>query len=134
MRAPPTPDAAVLDRLDRERVVWCCTLRPDGSPHLTPVWYRYRDDEWWIATAARSVKARNVARDPRVSLALPDGLAPVVAEGAAEVVHPPFPPEVVAALAERYDGWDVTVPDGPDGPYVLLRVVVTRWLMAGSAQ
>ncbi|RIV32655.1 pyridoxamine 5'-phosphate oxidase [Micromonospora radicis] len=122
----------MIDRLARERLVWLCTLRPDGSPHLTPVWYLYLDGEWWIGTGERNRKVRNVAADPRVSLALPDGDAPVVAEGAARIVRQPFPPQVVAGLRNRYDGWDVTM-DGPDGPYVLLRIAVSRWLMVGRA-
>ncbi|GIJ28160.1 hypothetical protein Vqi01_33220 [Micromonospora qiuiae] len=127
------PGAEVLARLERERLVWLCTLRPDGSPHLTPVWFLYLDHEWWIGTGERNRKVRNIATDPRVSLALPDGDAPVVAEGAASIVRQPFPPDVVAALRRRYDGWDVTV-NGPDGPYVLLRITVTRWLMTGRAR
>ncbi|AEB47582.1 pyridoxamine 5'-phosphate oxidase-related FMN- binding protein [Micromonospora maris AB-18-032] len=126
------PGAEAVERLDRERVVWLCTLRPDGSPHLTPVWFLYLDGEWWIGTAERNRKVRNIAADPRVSLALPDGDAPVVAEGVASIVRQPFPAAVVDGLRHRYDGWDVTV-DGPDGRYVLLRVAVTRWLMAGRA-
>ncbi|WP_243420567.1 TIGR03618 family F420-dependent PPOX class oxidoreductase [Micromonospora globispora] len=129
MRTAPGPE--LLDRLDRERIVWLCTLRRDGSPHLTPVWYLFRDDGWWIATTERTVKARNVAADPRVSLALPDGMAPVVAEGTAVIRYAPFPPEVVEGLRRRYDGWDITDSAGPDGDYVLLRVTVTRWLLTG---
>ncbi|MEV4710526.1 pyridoxamine 5'-phosphate oxidase family protein [Micromonospora sp. NPDC049374] len=128
-----SPGAEVLERLARERVVWICTLRPDGSPHLTPVWFHYVEGEWWIGSGERNRKVHNIAADPRVSLALPDGDAPVVAEGEASIVRQPFPPDVVEALRRRYDGWDVTV-DGPDGRYVLLRVVVTRWLMAGRAR
>ncbi|MEU5789271.1 TIGR03618 family F420-dependent PPOX class oxidoreductase [Micromonospora purpureochromogenes] len=124
------PGADLLDRLDRERTVWLCTLRPDGSPHLTPVWFRYAEGRFWIGSADWTVKTRNVQADPRVSLALPDTDAPVVAEGVVTVVRPPFPPDVVAALAERYDGWDIATA-GPDGQYVLFRVDVTRWLMAG---
>lgn len=129
MRTGPGPE--LLDRLDRERIVWLCTLRRDGSPHLTPVWYLFLDDGWWIATTERTVKARNVAADPRVSLALPDGMAPVVAEGTAVIRHAPFPPEVVEGLRQRYDGWDTTDSAGPDGSYILLCVTVTRWLLTG---
>ncbi|MEH1055763.1 TIGR03618 family F420-dependent PPOX class oxidoreductase [Micromonospora sp. CPCC 206171] len=124
------PGADLLDRLDRERTVWLCTLRPDGSPHLTPVWFHYAEGRFWIGTAEWTVKARNVRADPRVTLALPDTDAPVVAEGVVTVVRPPFAPEVVAGLAERYHGWDIATA-GPDGQYLLFRIDVTRWLMAG---
>ncbi|MFE0592686.1 pyridoxamine 5'-phosphate oxidase family protein [Micromonospora echinospora] len=127
---PVVPDGEVLARLGRERNVWFCTLRPDGSPHLTPVWFVHLDDQWWICTAARNRKVRNVAADPRVSLALEDGRAPVVAEGTVTVHRESFPSDVVAAFRAKY-GWDVTGSDGPEGGNVLLEVTVSRWLLAG---
>jgi PPOX class probable F420-dependent enzyme len=125
------PDGEVLTRLDRERNVWFCTIRPDGSPHVTPVWFVYLDSRWWICTAARNRKVHNVAADPRVSLALEDGRAPVVAEGTVLIHRESFPLEVVAAFRMKY-GWDVTGSDGPEGGNVLLQVAVTRWLLAGA--
>jgi hypothetical protein len=41
-----------------------CTLRPDGSPHVTPVWFNYQQEAWWIGSDKRTVKVRNVKRDP----------------------------------------------------------------------
>ncbi|WBB78914.1 pyridoxamine 5'-phosphate oxidase family protein [Micromonospora sp. WMMD882] len=126
-------DEAVLARLDRDRNVWLCTLRSDGSPHVTPVWFVHRQDRWWICTGAGNRKLRNVGTDPRVSLALEDGDAPVVAEGAVTVLRDSFPAEVVTAFRDKY-GWDVTGPDQPPGGNVLLQVTVTRWLLAGVAR
>jgi F420H(2)-dependent biliverdin reductase len=123
----------VAERLAHERTVWMCTLRPDGSPHVTPVWFVYRDETWWIGSDERSVKVRNVKADPRVSLALDGGEAPVVAEGRAQL-HREFPDHVVAAFAAKYNDWDVTLTYGPSGGRVLFEVPVGRWLLAGSAQ
>ncbi|MEU4439627.1 TIGR03618 family F420-dependent PPOX class oxidoreductase [Micromonospora chalcea] len=134
----PSPTApvppAVEDRLARERNVWLCTLRRDGSPHVTPVWFVYADGVWWIGCEGRSVKARNVAADPRVSLALEDGVHPVVAEGVARLHRADFPPAIVAAFAEKYGGWDIRQPVTPDSERVLLEVPVRRWLLAGRAR
>lgn len=118
--------------LARARTVWMCTLRPDGSPHVTPVWFVYHGGSWWVGTDERSVKVRNVKADPRVSLALEDGAQPVVAEGHARIHHD-FPAEVVAAFAAKFSGWDVTAPYRPGGR-VLFEVPVDRWLLAGAAQ
>lgn len=132
-------DDAVAKRLARERNVWLGTVRPDGSPHLTPVWFVYQDGAgrqdgtWWIGSDARSVKVRNVRADPRVSLALEDGDAPVVAQGRARLHERNFPAAVVAAFAAKYGGWDVTVPYRGGGR-VLFEVPVDRWLLAGTAQ
>ncbi|WP_017544892.1 pyridoxamine 5'-phosphate oxidase family protein [Nocardiopsis prasina] len=118
-------------RLADDRSVWLCTLRSDGSPHVVPVWFVHLRERWWIGVSTTSVKARNASRDPRVSLALEDGDAPVVAQGTA-TVHDRFPDDVLAAFRDRY-GWDPRTPYGRDPRRSLLEVGVTRWLMSGAA-
>ncbi|MFD8499617.1 TIGR03618 family F420-dependent PPOX class oxidoreductase [Amycolatopsis sp. NPDC059657] len=125
-------DEAVLKRLDREDNAWLSTSRPDGSPHLTPVWFVY-EAAWWVCVLENSVKYRNMRRDPRVSLALEDGLAPVVAEGVATIHTTGFPQRIVDAFAAKYDGWDIGKPYQGIGR-VLFEIPVTRWLLAGVAQ
>ena len=125
----PAPSAAALRQLEEERTAWLCTLRPDGSPHLTPVWFCFVRGSWWICSAARNRKVAHLTGDPRVSIALPDGDHPLVAEGSARLMTSGFPPDVVAAFAERH-GWDVTDP-GPEGPLALVEVPVSRWLVGG---
>ncbi|MFI6638869.1 pyridoxamine 5'-phosphate oxidase family protein [Streptomyces sp. NPDC050504] len=129
------PSDAVRERLAEEPNVWLCTVRPNGSPHVTPVWFVYghESSRWWIGSDLGAVKVRNVLADPRVSLALEDGRHPVVAEGDATVLRGGFPPDVVDAFRRKY-GWDVTVPERPGGSRVLLEVRVRRWLLAGTAQ
>ncbi|MDG4809800.1 TIGR03618 family F420-dependent PPOX class oxidoreductase [Micromonospora sp. WMMD1120] len=130
----PTLPPDVAARLATERNVWLCTLRRDGSPHLTPVWFVYADATFWISCGNRSVKARNVTADPRVSVALEGGDAPVVAEGAARVHRDGFPPPVVTAFAGKYDSWDIRRQVTPVSEQVLLEIPVHRWLLAGTAQ
>ncbi|MEU8154124.1 pyridoxamine 5'-phosphate oxidase family protein [Micromonospora sp. NPDC048986] len=128
------PPADVEVRLTDESNVWLCTVRRDGSPHLTPVWFVYLSATFWVGCESRSVKARNVVADPRVSVALESGNAPVVAEGAARVHRVGFPSTVVEAFASKYDGWDVGRQVNPDSERVLLEIPVRRWLLAGTAQ
>jgi F420H(2)-dependent biliverdin reductase len=126
----PGPD--IRPRLAEEKNVWLCTVRPDGSAHVTPVWFVYRDGRWWIGADDSAVKVRNIRREPRVSLALEDGRFPVVAEGDAAVTSV-FHSEIVTAFEEKY-GWDVTAPYRPGSKRVLIEVPVRRWLLAGTAQ
>ena len=128
------PQPSVLDRLRRERNAWLCTLRPDGSAHLTPVWFVYLAPAVWVCSSERSVKAANLASDPRVSLALEDGDAPVVVEGRAFIHRTDFPAEVVAAFAGKYAQWDITAPFDARTRRVLFQIVMDRWLLAGRAQ
>ena len=126
----PAPEH-LRERLARDQNVWLCTLRADGSPHVVPVWFVHLRERWWIGVSTASVKARNALRDPRVSLALEDGDAPLVAQGVASV-RDDFPDDVLTAFRDRY-GWDPRTPYGKDPRRSLLEVGVTRWLMAGTA-
>jgi hypothetical protein len=68
-----------------------------------------------------------------VSLALEDGVSPVVAEGKSVIHRHSFPPTVVAAFAQKYDGWDISSPFERGGNRVLFEVATERWLLAGRA-
>lgn len=129
-----TTESTLADRLERERNVWLCTLRPDGSPHVTPVWFVYLGERFWISSGERNVKVRNVVNDPRVSLALEDGNAPCVAEGRAQAHRGRLQEDVLAAISVKYDGWKADVEIEPFGPRVLLEVSIDRWLLKGKAQ
>jgi len=91
--------------LDAPRFAVLATVRADGSPHLTVVWYGRRDDEVIVNTTAPRSKARNLERDARVSLLVGEmeryvrleGEARIVATGEA-AVHD------IHDLGVRYDG------------------------------
>jgi PPOX class probable F420-dependent enzyme len=48
------------------------TLNPDGSPQVTPVWVDFDGTHVLINTAKGRVKAKNLAREPRVALSIAD--------------------------------------------------------------
>jgi PPOX class probable F420-dependent enzyme len=48
------------------------TLNADGSPQVTPVWVDYDGKHVRINSARGRQKDKNIARDPRVSLAIQD--------------------------------------------------------------
>ncbi|BEL06342.1 hypothetical protein Q0Z83_045330 [Actinoplanes sichuanensis] len=76
---------------------------------------------------------RNVRLDPRVSVALEGGNAPVVAEGRV-TLHPyDFSPHITELFKTKYD-WDITIPVEREWPRVLLEIPVARWLLTGVAQ
>ncbi|QFG68418.1 pyridoxamine 5'-phosphate oxidase family protein [Ornithinimicrobium pratense] len=125
-----TPE--VESRLHLERNVWLGTLRADGSPHITPVWFVYEAESWWVGSDGRSIKVRNLSADPRASLALENGDAPVVAEGIARIHRADFPDKIVRAFADKFNGWAVEDPAHSLGNRVLIEVVVSRWLLTGE--
>jgi PPOX class probable F420-dependent enzyme len=48
------------------------TLMPDGSPHSVAIWAGVEGDHVVFFTQEGSVKAKNIARDPRVALSITD--------------------------------------------------------------
>lgn len=94
----------------RSRTGTLATVGPDGQPHLTAMWYGVVDGEIWLETKAKSQKAVNLKRDPRVSFMIEDGdtydtLRGVSFEGVAEIVDDPdtiF--RVGVSVWERYTG------------------------------
>jgi PPOX class probable F420-dependent enzyme len=48
------------------------TVRPDGSPHIAPVWFILDGDDLVFMTGAETVKGRSMLRDPRVALSVDD--------------------------------------------------------------
>jgi PPOX class probable F420-dependent enzyme len=64
------------------------TVRADGSPHVTPVWFVLDGNELVFNTGGSSVKGRNLARDGRVALCVDDDRPPyafVVLQGRARI-------------------------------------------------
>ena len=75
--SPPAPDA------HNARTTWLSTVNQDGSPHVTAVGALWLDGSFWFQTGSGTRKCRNVARDPRCSIAVSIRDADVVAEGEA---------------------------------------------------
>jgi PPOX class probable F420-dependent enzyme len=69
------------------RTAKLATTRADGRPHVAPVWYAVDEDgSLLLTTGARTVKGRNLRRDPRVAVCVEDDRPPfsfVVIEGTA---------------------------------------------------
>ena len=121
------------ERLATERNCWMATTRPDGRPHLAPLWFVHVDGRVWIGTGAASVRVANLRHDPRASIALEDGGEPMAAEGVVTIHDHERPPAVVEAFATKY-AWDITIATDVDvGQVVLLEFVPTKWLFAENA-
>ena len=44
------------------------TVGPEGTPHPTPVWYRYAARFLTVSTTSPTIKIRNLRRDPRLAV------------------------------------------------------------------
>jgi PPOX class probable F420-dependent enzyme len=84
-------DDEITDFLSRSRIITLATLGSTGLPHLTAMWYGVVDGEIWFETKAKSQKAVNIRRDPRVTVLIEAGdsydqLRGVSIEGRAEII------------------------------------------------
>ena len=60
--------------LAEQMIVSCATIGPHGRAHLVPLWYVAEGMELRGWTYARSQKAKNLARDPRATIGIDDGV------------------------------------------------------------
>ena len=74
------------DRLVASHDFWLATVRPDGRPHLMPVWGLWDGAALWFSSANGSRKAINLRGRPRCSVATDNAYEPVVIEGDARAV------------------------------------------------
>jgi hypothetical protein len=77
------PWAEAERRLTVSHDYWCATVRPDGRPHVMPVWGVWLGEQLWFSSGLQSRKARDLAVDPRCSLTTDDPQNPVVIDGVA---------------------------------------------------
>jgi hypothetical protein len=101
-------------RTVNSRTTWLSTVNEDGSPHVTAVGALWLDGTFWFQTGAGTRKGRNVARDPRCSIAVSVRDADVVIEGDATRVTEPG---AVARIAKAWadNGWPAEPDDSGSG-------------------
>ncbi len=100
--------------LERPLVATIATLGRDGAPRIAPIWYQWApgpsgEGAAYLFTSRRTLKWRNIERDPRVSLCVDDRELPyrsvIVAGVAAEDTERDLF-ELVSELALAYYGPD----------------------------
>jgi PPOX class probable F420-dependent enzyme len=103
-------DDEIVEYLVRSRTAVMATNGPDGHPHVIAMWYGLIDGQIWFETKAKSQKAANLRRDPRITCLIEDGntydtLRGVSLEGTAEVLDDPEALwQVGINVWERYNG------------------------------
>lgn len=67
-------DDEIAGFVERSRTATMATIGPTGIPHLVAMWFAVVDGQIWFETKARSQKAQNLRRDPRMTCMIEDGL------------------------------------------------------------
>jgi hypothetical protein len=95
------------ERLAAAATYWVATVRPDGRPHLVPLWAAWHAGRLWLEGGAATRRARNLELEPSLTVAIDlpfDGA--VILEGTAERhlgVSPRLAAELIVAFA-KYAG------------------------------
>lgn len=106
------------------------TIRPDGTPHVSPVWVDYDGEHVVFNTARGRAKEQHMAREPKVTLTVWNaenpyeyvevvGTAELVDEGAVDHVN---------SMAKKYLGQDTYPWLQPGEQRVIVKVTPTKAL------
>ena len=127
--------ARVETLLDREAIVWLSTVRPDGRPHLIPIWFLWNGDAVLFASKPQACKVANLRAKAECMLAVGDPMADfdvALIEARAELASMTTTELLTAGLlakyGERMRAADLTAGRFAETYSQVVRVVPTRWL------
>jgi PPOX class probable F420-dependent enzyme len=110
------------DLLDAQ-VASLATIRQDGFPHVTEVWFLYDEGELKLSLNTSRLKTRNLRRDPKCSLFILDLQNPyryLEVRGIAQI-QPDDDLTFARRLGAKYDT-EFWVNDGPGESRVVVRI------------
>jgi PPOX class probable F420-dependent enzyme len=94
-------------RLRTEPIIWLGSTRPDGHPHIVPVWFLWDGASILVFSLPNTQKVRNLERNPAAVLtpdAADEGYDIVMLEGRANFVDDPTMRGTMPAFVEKYVG------------------------------
>ncbi|MGH9676058.1 MAG: pyridoxamine 5'-phosphate oxidase family protein [Candidatus Acidiferrum sp.] len=101
-----SPDPVLQKLLHGRNIATLGTQNADGTIHLTAVWYLFEDGCLFVATSAKTRKARNVAARPSGSLMVdarkPGAERGVTATGELELITGQISREMNLRIHKRY--------------------------------
>ena len=90
--------------LSEKNLARIATVKPDNSPHVTPVWYLWENNQLLIPIVKGSVKEGNIRQNNRVAVTIDSDTSPhkaVIIEGAA-VIEGELSGEMERRFYQRY--------------------------------
>jgi PPOX class probable F420-dependent enzyme len=117
-------------RLRSDGAAWVTTVRPDGRPTSTPIWFVW-DGKYLYFTSedAEKGKIRNISHNPNVVVALADPYHVVSFEGKAEFINAHEHSEVIGQFSKKYASAMGVLKMDPNGRINsrLVRITPVRW-------
>ena len=125
----------VDELLDCESVIWLSTVRPDGRPHLIPIWFLWDGQAVLFASKPSACKVANLQANADCMIAIGDPEADfdvALIEARAELADMSTDELLAAGLLIKYRdrllGSDLTPALFAATYSQVVRVVPTRWL------
>lgn len=115
--------ASHQDLLERPLFVHLATIRPDGAPHVNPMWATWDGEFLHFTTSTRRAKHRELVADPHVAVSVNDPEQPyryLEVRGVVERIEPDPTGAFFFELAARYG---LEIDELGDAPF-RVRVVV----------
>jgi hypothetical protein len=134
MTAPISADVEAF--LRQPRVAALSTVRPDGRPHVTPVWYDFDGREFTVSTFRTTQKLKNVSHKGLAALCIFTHEPPyrnVIVQGTARVGSP-LDNVWRQRVATRYLGEHagrVYAQETADWDVIAIYIRPLRWAYAG---
>lgn len=94
-----------LDQIEHEQVIWLTTVRADGQPQTSAVWFLWTGEEFLIYSMPDKPKLHNIQHNPKVSLNFntdPQGMHVVQIEGVATIDESHPKAAETPAMIEKY--------------------------------
>jgi PPOX class probable F420-dependent enzyme len=113
MTPEPVPPASHIDLLTRPLFGHLATVRPDGSPQSSVMWFEWNGTRLRFTHTSRRQKFTNLATEPRVAMSVTDPDNPyrfLEVRGTVESVEPDLDAQFYRSLQRRY-GMDYDITD-----------------------
>ena len=98
-------DERLVRLLQEEKIAWLTTVRADGMPLPTPIWFWWDGETFLIWSQPQAQKLRNIAHNSNVALNFntdPTGEVYAVFLGSAQIDPQPAPVAVRQAFLRKY--------------------------------
>ena len=128
----------VNERMSNALVYWIGTIQSANRPHLVPNWGAWVDGYFLFGTHPATLKARNLERDPHISIGVQDGQHGVIIEGVAGVTTNK---DLLTRMDDEYERKYKMRENAPEAYIIIPRKVIAlgdfpktpaRWIFEGK--
>jgi DNA-binding IclR family transcriptional regulator len=113
----PLPEEEIISFLQGPWVARLACVRPDGTPHVIPVWHQYDEGDFYVASWGGSKWADYLVANPRVSLTIDEPWPPlrrVSSQGIAQPLENDDIPGGIETILNRLSQRFLGQPLSPD--------------------